>query len=95
LVRQCFEGLGTIIPGEANFDTPTIRLLCETASADPTYQVFCKSFAAEILHSGGAGKKGDGVAVCSGLLGVYREYCVAYAKGTASSENPPPKLPSI
>jgi len=80
--RDCFEGIGNITPPEANFEAANAKTLCEAVSKDKRYQLYCKSVAANSLSLGGAGKKADGVAVCSGLSGADMTYCTNYANNT-------------
>jgi len=81
-IRDCFEGIGNITAPNANFEPTQAIKLCEAISDSKTYQLYCKSVAANSLSLGGAGKKGDGVAVCTGLTGNELEYCTNYAKNT-------------
>ncbi len=82
--RSCYEGLGTNVVQEANFDPARAAAFCEEASTNTLHQVYCKSYAANSLTDGGAGKKVDGAAVCKGLTGTYLTYCEAYASNKAN-----------
>jgi hypothetical protein len=84
IVRSCYEGLGTLVPIQADFDADTARTLCESASADPARQLYCKSYAANSLFVGVVGKTGDAQAVCAGLNGSSFDYCSAYAHNKAN-----------
>lgn len=90
--RSCFEGTGNNLVADANFDGDAARELCIAATKDPTYQLYCRSLAADSLFVGGAGKKGDAEAVCEGLTGASYEYCAAYASNHANIAN---ELPSV
>lgn len=82
--RSCFEGIGNNLVGDANFDGDRARKLCIDASKDPTYQLYCRSLAADSLFVGGAGKKGDALALCDGLTGNAYSFCSLYASNTAN-----------
>jgi hypothetical protein len=84
LVRACYEGLGTIVPGEAAFDAAQTRTLCEASSDDPVRQLYCKSYAANSLAVGGSGQTGDALAVCAGLSESAATFCDAYARNEAN-----------
>ena len=84
LARQCFQGLGNITPPEADFDGARSAALCDIATGDATDRLYCKSFAANSLFVGGAGEKGDAIAVCKGLSGNSYQYCAAYASNKAN-----------
>jgi hypothetical protein len=83
-IRSCYEGLGTLVPLHADFNADTARKLCESASADTTRQLYCKSYAANSLFVGGSGKTGDAQAVCKDLDGPMFDYCSAYARNKAN-----------
>lgn len=85
--RDCFEGLGTNLPGDANFDPAEARRLCEAVSPSPLDQLYCKSLAANSLSLGGSGQVADGLEACSGLSGEFYDYCSAYAKNEANIAN--------
>lgn len=82
--RPCFEGMGNNVPPDADFVGAATRKLCEAASENARDQLYCKSYAANSLFLGGAGKKGDALAVCEGLEKVEYEYCAAYARNSAN-----------
>lgn len=84
LQRTCYEGMGNITPPAADFDAARSALLCELSSEDSKNRLYCKSYAANSLSSGGAGKVGDGEAVCRGLPSEERSYCEAYAHNEAN-----------
>jgi hypothetical protein len=87
LIRQCYEGIGNIVPPSANFDGTRAAQLCQYTSSEPLHQLFCKSLAANSLFVGGAGAKGDAQAVCAGLTGAPLSYCSAYARNEANIAN--------
>lgn len=84
LIRACYEGLGTVVPPNADFDPAKTAQLCDDATSDPARALYCKSYAANALSGGGAGKVADGTKVCDGLSGAYRDYCMAYARNEAN-----------
>lgn len=85
--RYCFEGTGTNVPADADFDPETAKALCETVSPGPLDQLYCKSYAANSLSLGGAGKVANGLEVCEGLVGEFYDYCSAYAHNKANITN--------
>lgn len=88
LSRTCFEGIGNITPPEADFNPIKARGLCEAVSNDREHQLYCKSFAANSITLGGAGRKGDGLVVCDGLRGNDRTHCEAYAQNKSNILTP-------
>ncbi len=86
--RSCFEGIGNNIPADAEFDANTARTLCIAATRDPQHQLWCRSLVADSLFVGGAGKKGDALAVCKGLSAEAYRYCASYAKNEANLAAP-------
>ena len=84
LVRDCYEGMGTIVPPEAEFDPVKTADLCTESSHSPLHQLYCKSYAANAISVGGAWQVGNGTKVCDGLTGEYLKYCVAYGKNQAN-----------
>lgn len=83
-VRDCFEGLGNIASPESNFTPSLAKTLCEATSQNTIHQLYCKSIAANSLTLGGGGMKGDGLAVCAGLMGEQKTYCEAYARNESN-----------
>jgi hypothetical protein len=92
LVRNCYEGLGTVAPPEADFDPQKTAALCGASSKSALHQLYCKSYAANAITVGGAGQSGDGTKVCDGLAGDYLDYCIAYAKNQANIAQQLPPL---
>ncbi len=94
LVRTCFEGIGNIVPPAAGFDGKRAAELCDATSPHAIERLYCRSLAANSLGGGGAGKVGDGAAVCSGLTKDSYAYCMAYAKniGNILEAQTPPDL---
>ena len=88
LVRVCYQGVGNVVAPPADFDPKVSATFCETVSHDPSNQLYCKSFAANSLTVGGAGKTSDGLGVCEGLSGRAYEYCAAYARNEANIAAP-------
>lgn len=84
LVRDCYQGLGTIVPAETDFNPVETARLCEEASSNTNHQLYCKSYAANSISVGGAGRVGDGRSVCKGLSGAVLEYCNNYADNKAN-----------
>lgn len=78
--RDCYEGIGNNIPADANFDGDVARQLCVDSTSDPFDQLYCRSFAADSLFVGGAGAKGDSMALCEGLSASAYQDCAAYAE---------------
>lgn len=87
LQKTCYEGMGNITPPAADFDAARSKELCELSSVNLKSQLFCKSFAANSLSLGGAGKVGDGKAICEGLSDAHRTFCESYAKNEANLLN--------
>lgn len=94
LLRTCFEGIGNIVPPAAQFDGKRAAELCDATSPRAIERLYCRSLAANSLGGGGAGKVGDGAAVCSGLTKDSYAYCMAYAKniGNILEAQTPPDL---
>jgi len=90
--RSCYEGTGNNLPADANFDGDRARQLCIDVSSDPQDQLYCRALAADSLFVGGAGKKGDALAVCEGLTGSAYSFCASYA---SNSSNIAKELPSV
>jgi hypothetical protein len=86
--RNCYEGIGNNIPPDADFDGDRTRALCEATSDNATDRLYCKSYAANSLFVGGAGKKGDALAVCADLPDSEYRYCVTYANNKANIAAP-------
>lgn len=84
LSRTCFEGIGNIVTPAAQFDAARSAQLCDSVSTEPLERLYCRSLAANSLSGGGAGVKGKGEAICDGLEGEYRSYCLAYARNEAN-----------
>lgn len=87
LVRVCFEGLGNITTPETRYDARQSAALCEVATHNAEYQLFCKSTAALSLAAGPHQSSAD--AVCEGLIGDALHYCLLYAQKKANLTNPP------
>lgn len=88
LRRTCFEGIGNITPPAADFDAAKAAKLCDATSDNARDRLYCRSLAANSLGGGGAGKKGDGRAVCADLIGEAYNYCTAYARNAANIAEP-------
>ncbi len=79
-IRACFEGLGNITAFAADFDPAKSAELCDVTSNIQLQRLFCRSVAANSLSVGGAGMKGDGLAVCKGLTASEYTHCASYVR---------------
>lgn len=87
LVDVCFNGIGNIVPPDADFDGSRARKLCEATSESKERQLACKTYAANSLFVGGAGKRGDAKAVCDGLSGESHDMCLQYGSNRLNISN--------
>ena len=79
--RNCFEGIGVIAPAEVRFSATQARSLCESASADPKDQLYCRAFAANAV---GASDKKAALVLCEGLTQDSYAFCASYAANTSN-----------
>ncbi len=84
LQRSCFEGIGNIATEAADFDGARTAELCDAVSSELLPRLYCRSIAANSLHTGGAGKKGNADIVCRDLPAKAAAYCGAYARNEAN-----------
>lgn len=87
LRRECFQGIGNITNPATDFDAERSRELCDATSSDRLERLYCRAYAANSLSRGGAGKIGDGEALCDGLSQKERDFCLAYARNEANLVN--------
>ncbi|TSC62229.1 MAG: Uncharacterized protein Athens041674_534 [Parcubacteria group bacterium Athens0416_74] len=87
LRRECFQGIGNITNPATDFDAARSRELCDATSSDRLERLYCRAYAANSLSRGGAGKIGDGEALCDGLPQKERDFCLAYARNEANLVN--------
>lgn len=87
LRRTCFEGIGNVTMPSANFSPERAKELCDATSPDRLERLYCRSYAANSLSHGSAGKAGDGAMVCSDLPERDRNFCLAYARNESNILN--------
>lgn len=87
LRRTCFEGIGNVTVPSADFSPERARELCDATSSSRLDRLYCRSFAANSLSFGGAGKTGDGTTLCNDLPERDRDFCLAYARNEANILN--------
>ncbi len=85
LRRDCFDGIGTIVPSSASFEPRRTARLCDAVSSRPLDRLYCRASAANILSVDVGREKGE--ASCVGLMGNSFDYCVAYAQNRANVFN--------
>lgn len=84
-VRTCYEGIGTIVPVDADFNGSRARELCEDSADNGTHQLYCRSFAANALFVTSPNQETtEALSVCNGLTGRAYEYCGTYAENRAN-----------
>lgn len=75
---SCYQGIGNITARESNFDARAGAKLCDLTSTQGEYRLLCRSFLADSLNTGGAGKKGEAAAACEDLPDTMRRACMKY-----------------
>lgn len=85
--RTCFEGSGWIAASLAYYVPKDIDSLCDAATRNARGRLYCRSFGAQLFPSVGLPVT-LGEQVCDGLAPGSKEYCVAYAQGSADIGHP-------
>jgi len=88
LQRECFEGVGNIAGESAGYVPSRTIVLCKKASDSDQHELYCRSDAAN-SYSVIPSEREKAVAVCDGLEGDYREYCLRYSNNTFNKLNQP------